>query len=745
MARTTLRGLLIAASALLFTASAVAQPALQQQQQRPNVLVWMMDDVGFAQVSAYGGLVATPNIDRVAKMGLRYTNYHTAPICSAARASFLTGRMPHSVHIGGHSTAARDLPGYDAKIPPSAGTIAENLRQAGYATASPAGPFTYWATGQGFEHFYGFLAADADNWNPMLLRDRTPVPKPAGANYHLNADLADEAISLIRARDPLDPKRPFFFYWATGAAHAPHHAPPEWLAKYRGKFDMGWDKAREAILKTEKAQGLVPKSAQLAPVPAEMPPWDALSADQKKLFARQMETFAASLSYADAQFGRILDALEARGELDNTIILITSDNGASAEGGPEGLYNEALVTGGKPPTTAENMAFYDDWGGPRTYPHYAYGWAVAGNTPFRYYKQTTHEGGTRVPLIIAWPKGIKAHGELRGQFVHVSDLTPTILAAAGVAPAAAVNNVPQSPMEGQSIAASFDNAKYPGHGRAQYVELYGNKGLWWQNWVILTTHRTRTWDFRVAKTFDEPWELYDLANDPGQAHDLAAKYPERMQQMAAIYEDQAKRYHVAPQHNLNDTAAESMARAQANFERRGKKWSYGGPVSNIPQALAPPITTRNFRMTATLDLARGDITGPLFAYGGQLGGIGLYLDKGKPIFIANSLGGVSVRAGAEQALGTGLHKLELVVVKSAPAQYQVTISADGKLLTAQQINYAMPFFFGISETFGVGNDDGSPVLAGTAAGYPIAARLSDVVFDFNGLNKADEKPASFAH
>ncbi len=716
---------------------------------RPNVLVWMMDDVGFAQISCFGGLVQTPNIDRVARMGLRYTNYHTAPICSASRASFLTGRMPHSVHIGGHATAARPFPGYDAHIPAADGTIAANLHQAGYATyalgkwdhlpnedASPAGPFTYWALGQGFDRFYGFLAADADNWNPILVRDLTAVAKPAKPAYHLSADLADQAIGMIASRAVRDPQRPFFMYWATGAAHAPHHAPKEWIARYRGKFDMGWDKAREAILQAEIAQGTVAQGTKLPDRPEGMPAWSSLSQDQKRLYARQMEVFAASLAYADAQFGRVLDALEASGELANTMLIITSDNGASAEGGPDGLYNEAEVTSRQAPGLAGNLALIEDWGGPKTYPHYSYGWAVAGDTPYRYYKQTAHEGGTRVPLIIAWPNGIGARGELRNQFVHVSDLAPTILDATGVPLASIINNVQQNPMEGASIAASFAAPGDPRGGRAQYVELYGNKGLWWQGWSIVTTHRTKTWDWNTAKTFDEPWELYDLVNDPGQTRNLAAQQPARLTKMGELFAEQAARYHVDPIHNLSDTMADSMVKARDDFARRGGKWRYPGAIAQVATAAAPPIATRSFTMNAKLELPTNRITGPLFSYGGQMGGIGLYLKQGRLSLILNGLKGETTSVTTLESLGTGVQHVELSLIRASAsadgsADFQVTIRAEGRELARQTTHFALPSFFGLSEVFGVGTDDGSPVLAGYPAGTPLAGRISEVVFDLS--------------
>lgn len=722
-----------------------------QRDMRPNVLIWMLDDVGFGQLSCFGGLVETPNIDRVARAGLRYTNYHTVPICSASRAAMLTGRNPHSVHIGGHATAAREgFLAHDAKIPPEAGTIAANLHGAGYATyalgkwdhlpneeASPAGPFARWAQGQGFDRFYGFMAADADQWNPVLFRGTTPVMKPTDPAYHVSADLADQAIAMIDERSaPGDPARvrPFFMYWATGAAHAPHHAPKEWIEHYKGRFDMGWDAAREAVLKSQITAGIVPKGTKIAPRPEGMPAWDSLTAEQKKLYARQMEVFAASLSYADAQFGRMLDRLQARGELDNTMIVIASDNGASAEGAPEGLYNEAEVTSASPPSAADNMAFYDDWGGPRTYPHYAVGWAVAGDTPYRYYKQTTHEGGTRVPLVISWPRGIAARGEVRRDFAYVNDIAPTLLEATGTPLAKVINNVPQTPMEGQSIASSFKSPGDPRNGRAQYVELYGNKKLMWQGWSLVTSHRAKTWSWQTAKTFDEPWELYDVVNDPGETRDLAAQAPERVARMAAEFDRQASAHNVFPLFNLSDTGAESVSRLRADFARRGGQWRYDGPVGSLASALAPPVIGRGFRMNATLTDIAPSATGAVFAQGGQMGGIGLYLNKGRPQFILNDLKGGSVSVTADMPL-EGKIDLHLDVLRGASgvdgkSDFTVTIRDGERMLAHQVVRFALPPYFGLSEVFGVGSDAGSPVLRDYAAGSPFPGRISEVRFDF---------------
>ena len=739
----------VAAQAPTPATAPVEAPAAARDQ-RPNILVWMMDDVGFGQVGSFGGLVETPNIDRVARIGLRYDNYRTAPMCSPARASFLSGRMPHSVHMGGHALQSFPFPGYDAKIPPEAGSIAENLHQAGYTTfavgkwdhfpgpeASGAGPFHHWPLGQGFDRFYGFLAAQTDNFDPTLVRDNTPIARPHTPDYHLSTDMADQAIEMIRNRTVAQGDLPFFMYWATGVAHAPHHAPQAWLDHYRGKFDMGWDKAREQILRKQIATGIVPKGTKLAPRPQGLPAWDSLSADQKRLYARQMEAFAAALSHADQQFGRILDDLETRGELANTIVMVTSDNGASAEGGPDGLLTEAYIGNETPVKFEENMALIDKWGRAETHPHYSYGWAVAGNTPHRYYKQTAHEGGIRVPLVIAWPKGIAAHGALRNQAVHVSDIAPTLLAMTGVEPAAVVNNVRQSPMEGQSFAATFGAEGDRREGRPQYSELWGNKSLWQDGWSIVTSHRLQTWESaqNAGQSFDDPWELYDVARDPGQTTDLAAKYPDRVAAMSKLWHQQAQRFNVLPQHNVGENTAELTQAFVANLRARNGKWRYMGPVDNIPFGLAPPVNMMPFTVTAKLNLPRGDETGPVFAYGGQLPGMGLFLDRGKPVFLFNAINGEKFRFAGKDALPAGSADIAVKLAKGKVdgenrADWTVTMQANGKPVAQGVMHIEMPRIMGISATFEIGNDMGGPVMEEYPSGQPLPARIEDVTFDF---------------
>jgi len=741
-------GIALAAPAAAAVEAAPAPAPPPQADGRPNVLLWLLDDVGFAQLASYGGIVDTPNIDRVVARGLRYDNYHTAPVCSASRAAILTGRMPHSVNMGGHAALPMTTPGYTGRVPAAAGTIAENLRQAGYATFAigkwdhlpPAdmasgAPLTYWPTGQGFERYYGFMAADTDQWHPNLIRDNTPIPTPSAPGYLLNVDLADQAIRMIDSRDA-GPVRPFFMYYATGTAHAPHHAPKEWIERYRGKFDMGWDKLRETVLQREIARGIVPKGTKLADRPPGMPAWADLTADQRKMYARQMEVFAAALSFADAQFGRILDELEKRGELANTVVIVTSDNGASAEGGPEGMLSESFLSAEKQPTLADNLRFYDDWGGPSTYPTYNFGWAVAGDTPFRYYKQTTYEGGQRVPLIVSWPRGFAAHGELRRQYTHVSDIAPTILDMVGVAPAAIVNNVPQSAMEGVSFRQSFTAVGDPRQARGQYSEMFGNRAFSWQGWSIVTNHRANAWRYTAPPTFDEPWELYDLVNDPGQTTDLAAKYPNKVAQMAKMFQEQGTRYHVLPQHNFSDGFFELVRLSKAVFKARGGQWRYTGPVSMIPPVSAPPVLERSFTMTANLSLPGADVTGPVFAVGSSMGGMGLYLDRGRPLFLANSAMGESRRIEGAQSLPAGASDLTLSVVRGATradggADLAVTISAAGKILAQQTTNLEIPTHLDLAETFAIGRDDAAPILPDYPAGRPFGGEIGEVMFDFN--------------
>jgi arylsulfatase len=721
----------------------------------PNVLIWMMDDVGFGQISAFGGLIDTPNIDRVARMGLRYANYHSAPICSASRAALLTGRNPHSVHIGAHAAAPNPLPGHDGLIPASAGGLAANLRAAGYQTfalgkwdhlpsrdVTPAGPFTYWPSGQGFDRFYGFLGADADQFRPVLWDDHTPLEAPRRADYHLSADLADHAISWISAtRDGAD-RRPFFLYWATGAVHAPHQAPAAYLARYRGRFDRGWDWARGEILARQKALGLVAMDVTLPARPEGMPAWDSLPPDARTSYARAMEAFAAQLTHADAEFGRILDALERSGELANTIVVVTSDNGASAEGAHHGTFNESLYIQGHYPTVAENLAHQDAWGGPATYPNYPMGWAVAGDTPFRYYKQTTYEGGVRVPLVIAWPRGMKsAGGVVRDRFAYVTDLAPTILDAAGVAPAKEIDGVAQSPFEGLSLAATFQDRRAPAPpGRVQYVELWGDRAVYKGRWKAVAAERLETWrQGGEPPISDNSWELYDLAKDPNEQTNLAARDPGRLAEMKADFEREARRHNALPFTTQSASRQYGAARAAKSFAAHGGVWRYTAPVARTPEALMPPILARSFRMTARFEAPAG-ANGVVFAAGGRFGGLSLYLLQGRPVFAYRGADLRLTRIAATRALKSGEAVLRLEVSRSGDHAAVRIFDGDAEIAAGELLG-PLARTFSLTEPFGVGSDSGYSPVEDYDTPNPLQGRIQEVVFDFN-FGSSEPSPKS---
>ncbi len=724
----------------------------------PNVIVWLMDDVGFAQVSAYGGMVDTPNIDRIASNGLTYTNFRSTPVCSSSRASLLTGRNPHTVHVGGHAMGPRGLPGYDTLVPRDAGTVAENFRQGGYRTfaigkwdhapgtdLNPAGPFTYWPEGQGFDRFYGFLTADTDNFDPVLFEDTAPVNVPSHEDYHLNRDMADKAIEWFNGLSTVHPAPPFFLYWATGTAHAPHHAPADWIAKYHGRFDAGWDVARKEALARQKSLGIVPADTTLPPRPAHMPAWDELSKDEKRLYARQMEVFAASLAYADHEFGRMLDALEARGELENTIVVVTSDNGASAEGGPTGLMNEISFPNSSMPSVEENLEWIEQWGGPETFPHYAFGWAVAGNTPFNYYKQTAYEGGIHVPLVIAWPEGIAARGEIRDQFAYIADITPTVLEAAGVSQAPMVNNLEQMPFDGHSLVSTFDTTG-GNEDRAQYFEMYGNRSLVKGDWKVVASDRTETWDLTTSASVDNPWALYNLGDDPGETNDIAAENPEKLAELDAEFKEQAARFNVDPIDGGGGTRVYMRNLAQEQFMTRRFQWRYPEAVARILEINAPPIKFLSHSVSADIALPTGKETGPIYAMGGSLGGMGLYLKKGKPVFIFRGLMGEEVKLAGSKAMSKGDNKLEMrfeiagglqtKIEPMAVREITVTISSNGKQLMSESTEFAMPATMSSSETFDIGRDDGKALTGDYAAQTPFPGEIRNVVFNFMPVQAA---------
>ena len=690
----------------------------------PNVLIWMIDDAGIGHVGAFGGVVETPNLDKLAGDGLSFTNFHATPVCSASRAALLTGRNPHRAHIGAHSGAAIGFPGYDAHIPESMASIADILGSVGYATyalgkwdqlptedATAAGPFDYWPSGQGFDKFYGFLAADTDNFNPNLWTDHSPLNLPVDdPTYHLSADMADKAIQWISDRESLPRKPPFLMYWASGAIHAPHHAPSSLIKYYNGRFDEGWDKARNDILAKQKALGVVPANTRLSPRPDGMPPWDSLTASQKKSYARAMEVLAAQMTYTDQQFGRILQHLENSGELDNTLIIVVSDNGASAEGGLHGTFSEHMFFNGRHPDVETNLTYYDKWGGPETYPHVPMGWAVVGNTPFRYYKQTAFEGGTRVPMILSWPKGIKPRGEVRDQYHFITDIAPTILAAAQIAQPEEVAGVKQETFDGVDMSYAFDDPTRRSKRETQYIEKMGNRSIYSQGWKAVNNHRPKTWEMPPSVTLHNNWELYHLENDINELNNLAEKHPEKLKNLLSLFDREATANNVYPIiSSPSATRNIIMADMMKSIGDRSGLYTYRTPVSRIPEKLAPPIMMgSSIKATIGLTPDQTKMTGPIFAVGGRLGGISLYLVNGRAHFMYRNVDNHVSAITAPSPLPTGESAVDVEIVRLLNGAHAM-MRTNGKTVGEVKIPGPLAGMFSLHETFDVGSDSGSPV------------------------------------
>ncbi|MDH4267967.1 MAG: arylsulfatase, partial [Deltaproteobacteria bacterium] len=579
----------------------------------PNVIIFLLDDVGFAQIGSFGGLIETPNIDRLAANGLRYNNFHTTALCSPSRASLMAGRNPHSIGLGSHALTAMGFPGYNAIVPETAKSVANYLQQAGYVNyalgkwdhtplyeVSQVGPFERWPSGEGFDHAYTFMAADVHQFIPVMWNDHTP--EPYRKTYHLDKDLADRAINWITGHKSIKPNLPFMMLWASGSMHSPHHAPPEYLKKYRGKFDMGWDKAREMILENQKKLGIVPPNTKLTERIDEIPAWDSLNDRGKKLYARQMEVFAAQMELVDFQIGRVVKELERIGELDNTLIIVTADNGASGEGGLAGTFNETYVLNGLQTPFKVNLRYYDRWGDETTYPHYHAGWAMAGNTPFRYFKQSEHRGGQHDALVVHWPKGIQAKGEIRNQYHHIIDIAPTILEAVGVSMPETYHGIKQQPMNGVSMLYSFNDANAPDQKQRQYYEMFGNRAIWADGWKAVTLHAKRMpWDVNVVLPFDlDEWELYHVAVDFSESTNVADQYPEKLAELRKMFDEEAWKYNVYP---LHDDMIMRLAKQQDRLFGDQKEFVYYAPGAfRIAEKASAPVKNRSHTIVTNIDL-----------------------------------------------------------------------------------------------------------------------------------------------
>jgi len=634
----------------------------------PNVVVVLLDDTGFSHFGCYGSTIDTPNIDKLAAGGLRYSNFHTTALCSPTRAALLTGRNHHSVGMRGLSNWNTGYPNCTGTVARSAATLAEMLRPAGYATfavgkwhltpmeeTSPAGPYDQWPLGRGFDRFYGFQQGETDQFVPELYYDNHSVDQPRSPEdgYHLTEDLVDHAIGFVRDQKSLIPEKPFFLYLAFGATHSPHQAPPEYIAKYRGRFDAGWDAIREQWFARQKAMGIVPADTELAPRNPGVKPWAELSESEQTLALRLQEAFAGFLDHTDHHIGRVASFLQAIGELDNTVFLVMSDNGASQEGGAMGVIDSMRYYNGIPATIEESMARLDDIGGPNSHSNYPWGWAQAGNTPGKRYKQNTHGGGVRDPLVVHWPAGITDRGGVRTQFHHVTDITPTLLEIIGVTPPDSVNGVAQQPIHGTSLAYSFaaEARNEPTRKPVQYFEMFGHRGIWAGGWKAVAFHKSGT-------SYDnDPWELYHLETDFSESKDLALEKPEKLREMIELWWAEAGRNGVLP---LDDRGPELWRPTPRIFNPRNRRrFVFHPPVSYLNSDIAPPLGNRSFTITASIDRATSTTQGCLLAYGKQTSGLALYVLGDRLVFDYNCFGRHS---RVESSIAVPIGKSEVGVV-----------------------------------------------------------------------------------
>lgn len=696
----------------------------------PNVVLILLDDAGYGQFSTFGGGIASPTMDALAAEGLRFTRFHTTALCSPTRAALITGRNHHSASSGVIGEAATGYDGYTSIIPKSAGTIGEVLRQNGYMTAwigknhntpaweiSAAGPYDHWANGLGFDYFYGFNAGDMNHWDPVLYENRNLVPASDDPDYYMTTDFADHAIDWVRKVKSIAPERPFFLYVAPGATHSPHQVPAEWIEPHEGKFDEGWDAYREHTLARQKELGVVPQQTDLTVRSAGLPAWDGLNADQKRLYARMMEVFAGYGANADHEMGRVVDAVKALPGAENTIfIYIAGDNGSSAEGGLEGSLNENLFFNGFPETWQENIKAIDELGGPKHFNHFPSSWAHAMDTPFQWTKQVaSHFGGTRNPMIISWPGHITDAGAVRDQFTHTIDIVPTLYQIIGITPPETLNGVPQKPIEGTSFADTLLDADAPEHRTKQYFELLGNRGMYQGGWMA-SAPSFAPW-IPVRGEYDpdaQVWELYNVDEDFSQAHDIAADNPEKLRELQDLWWAEAARYNVLPLDGraVERLNAEAMGRPVLSGDATSFTY-YPGQVG-LPADAAPRILNKSWTLTADIEVPEGGAEGMIVTQGGLVGGYGLYLHEGKPVFVYNYLALDRPTIAAADPLPPGKVRIEVDFDYHGAAGEMgkgatVTLKANDAEVAKGELDKTIPIQISLGEGLDVGMDVGSAV------------------------------------
>jgi arylsulfatase A-like enzyme len=720
----------------------------------PNVLLIMTDDQGFGAPSTFGGVIPTPTMDRIAKDGLRYTNFHSTSLCSPTRAAIITGRNHHSVGFGVVGEVSTGFPGYDSIIPIEKGTIGTILKANGYATSwfgkdhntpsfqsSQAGPFDQWPNGMGFDYFYGFVGGDASQWQPNLFRNTTAIyPFQDNPGWNLETAMADEAIQYIKQLKEIAPGKPWLVYYVPGATHAPHHPTPEWTKKISDMhlFDEGWNKVREKIFANQKRLGIMPENAKLTPWPKELPEWDSLSWDEKKLFIKQADIYGAYLAYADNEIGRVIQAVEDLGELDNTLIIyIGGDNGASAEGMLNGTPNEFTTFNGIAVPVKDQFLWYPFWGSERTFPHYAAEWAWAMDTPFKWVKQVpSHFGGTAQGMVMSWPGHINDLGGIRRQFHHVIDIVPTILEATGIPQPDTINGIKQIPIEGISMAYTWDkaNANATTRHTTQYFEMLGNRSIYHDGWVAATTPVTLPWELSTKAPPDVitgyKWELYNVKEDPTEYNDLAATMPDKLKQMQDLFYSEAKKYDVLPLDNSTlarwNTPRPSLTAGRTEF-------TYSGELAGTPASAAPSILNKGYTITAEVEIPKGGAEGMIVTQGGRFGGYGLLLSKdefgigrGKVVFLYNLLD-LKRTTWEGPELEAGKHTIVFDFKPDGPGLGKGgtgILSVDGKQVAKNTLEHTTPITFPEDETFDVGQD--------TRTGVAMVEYRYDPPFKFTG-------------
>ena len=748
----------VARSAIVDVRKATAPPRFQVKAPdgAPNVLIVLVDDMGFGQSSAFGGPLNMRTLDGLANSGLRYNQFHTTALCSPSRAALLTGRNHHTNNMGSITETSTAFPGNTGQRPDSVAPLAKMLRYNGYNTAhfgknhetsawetSVAGPTDRWPTRNGFDKFYGFMGGETNQWAPAIYDGMIKIEVPKTPSYHFMTDMTNQSIKWMQSVKALTPEKPFFMYFAPGATHAPHHAPKEWIAKYKGKFDQGWDVLREETLARQIKLGVVPAGTKLAPKPEAIKDWATLSADEKKLFARQMEVFAGFAEYMDTEIGRLVKAISDMGQLDNTLIFyVVGDNGASAEGGMSGMFNEMTYFNGITETVQDIMKHYGELGGPNTYSHYAAGWAVAGNTPFTWTKQVASSyGGTRNGMVVYWPKTIRAKGEVRSQWHHLIDIAPTILQAAGLPEPKVVDGVPQSPIEGVSMVYSFNDAKAKDTRLTQYFEIFGNRAIYNEGWLAGTVHRA-AWETKPRATLEtDVWELYDTSKDFSLTNDLARQNPAKLAEMQALFLKEAEKYRVLPidDRSLERTNAALVGRPDL-MAGRTSLTVYEGMAGMSENVF---ISTKNVShsITAEVEIPKGGAKGVILAQAGRFGGWSLYLKDGKPSYTYNFLGLQRFTVAAKQPVAAGKVTIRFEFAYDGGGLGKGgkgTLFVNGNKVAEGRIDRTQAMIFSADEGADVGEDGETPVVEtyGIAAPYKFTGKIARVTVDITPMKTA---------